>query len=255
MIVCSLGCITIREGHTGLVYKKNGRKNSDEDNTEKVENQDAEAEIKDTRPADSGPDAGEAAQEAQQPETDAQGKAEEPKTVTEMEFLKICYEQSMRELNRVKGELDKKNDEIEQAKSEALQYKQKLSSVMAEYENFRRRSVQEKEAAFADAAVKAVSALLPALDSLEKAIEFAGSNPDSFKQGVEMTLRQMADGFKNIGVSEIEAEGATFDPEKHNAVMHVEDETLGDSVVAEVFQKGYAIGDRVVRHSVVKVAN
>jgi molecular chaperone GrpE len=97
--------------------------------------------------------------------------------------------------------------------------------------------------------------LLPALDSLERAIQFSASNTVSYKQGVEMTLKQLCDGFKSLGVTEIEAQGAAFNPDMHNAVMHVEDEAQGDSVVTEVFQKGYAIGERVIRHSVVKVAN
>ncbi len=84
---------------------------------------------------------------------------------------------------------------------------------------------------------------------------FADSNPESFIKGVEMTLRQLIEAFKSLGVEEIEAQDAAFDPELHDAVMHVEDENAGDSVVVEVFQKGYRLGDRIIRHSVVKVAN
>lgn len=200
--------------------------------------------------------AAETAETAQTGETKtAEGTAEQQKEVSENDVLKIYLQQSMGELKRVKGELAAKNKEAEDAKSEAIQIKGKLESVLAEYENFRRRTAQEKENLLSDAVVKAVSALLPALDSLEKAVDFAQTNPESFKQGVEMTLKQLTDGFKALGVTEIEAQGAEFDPELHNAVMHVQDKAMSDSVVAEVFQKGYVIGDKVIRHSVVKVAN
>jgi molecular chaperone GrpE len=84
---------------------------------------------------------------------------------------------------------------------------------------------------------------------------FAEANHEGFKKGVEMTLKQFTEAFKSLGVEEIEAQEAVFNPELHEAVMHVEDESVGDSVITEVFQKGYRLGDRIVRHSVVKVAN
>lgn len=97
--------------------------------------------------------------------------------------------------------------------------------------------------------------LLPALDNLQRALPYADSNPESFVQGVKMTLNQLTEGFKTLGVEEIEAGGEKFDPDLHNAVMHCEDESLGDSVITEVFQKGYKIGEKIIRHSMVKVAN
>jgi molecular chaperone GrpE len=198
----------------------------------------------------------EAASTAQTGETEtAEGAADQQKEVTETDILKIYLQQSMGELKRAKSELTVQQKEAEDAKSEAIAIKEKLESLRCEYENFRRRTAQEKENLLSDAVVKSVGALLPALDSLEKAVDFAQTNPESFKQGVEMTLKQLTDGFKALGVTEIEAQGAEFDPERHNAVMHVQDKAMSESVVAEVFQKGYAIGDKVIRHSVVKVAN
>lgn len=197
-----------------------------------------------------------AADDAQAAEGDAAGdQSEAKKEVSETDILKIYLQQTMKELDRVKGELETQKKQAEDSKSQAAAIKDKYESVISEYENFRRRTAQEKENIMGEAVTKSVSALLPALDSLERAVEFSESNPESYRQGVEMTLKQLSDGFSKLGVTEIEAKGATFDPSMHNAVMHVEDDTLGESVVAEVFQKGYAVGDRVIRHSVVKVAN
>lgn len=181
--------------------------------------------------------------------------AEDKKELTEQEVMKLYLQQLAGELKKEReraGSLEKKAGA---AQEEAEKLRGRLASVSAEYDNYRRRTAAEKEGILADAVAKAVQALLPALDSLQKAVEFADSNPESFEQGVEMTLRQLTEGFAKLGVEEIEAQGAAFDPAVHNAVMHVEDEDLGESVVADVFQKGYRIGDRVIRHAMVKVAN
>ncbi|HEX3027473.1 MAG TPA: nucleotide exchange factor GrpE [Clostridia bacterium] len=177
------------------------------------------------------------------------------KKVSENDVLKLYLEQAISELKKTKSQLEESKKLEEQAKDEVKTYQEKLKSLAAEYENYRRRTSAEKESINADAIAKAVTALLPALDSLEKAAEFTQSNPESIRQGLEMTLKQLSEGFANLGVSEIDAKGAGFNPDLHNAVMHVEDETLGESVVTDVFQKGYQIGEKVIRHSVVKVAN
>lgn len=181
------------------------------------------------------------------------GKAK--KELSENEVLKLYLQQTMKELDRVRGELDetKKHDETDKQQLEAAQ--KRLKDMSEEYENYRRRTAVEKENIMSDAVAKAVEALLPALDSLEQAVGCRDSNSENFGKGVEMTLKQLLAGFEKLGVTEIAAEGAEFDPQLHNAVMHVDDDSLGSSVVAQVFQKGYAIGDRVIRHSVVKVAN
>lgn len=177
------------------------------------------------------------------------------KELSETEFLKLYLQQSLEEVKKQKAENEKLKAELDSEKSHAEGFKDKLESIVKEYDNFRRRTAIEKENLGGEATVKAVSALLPALDNLERAMPFADSNPDSFKQGVEMTLRQLSDAFKSLGVEEIEAKGVEFNPEFHEAVMHVEDDSIGDSIITDVFQKGYKLGDRVVRHSVVKVAN
>lgn len=181
------------------------------------------------------------------------GKAK--KELSENEVLKLYLQQTMKELDRVRGELDavKKQTDSDKQQLEAAQ--KRLKDMSDEYENYRRRTAVEKENIMSDAVAKAVGALLPALDSLEQAVGCAHGDSENFGKGVEMTLKQLLEGFDKLGVTEIKAEGAQFDPKLHNAVMHVDDDSLGASVVAQVFQKGYAIGDKVIRHSVVKVAN
>lgn len=125
----------------------------------------------------------------------------------------------------------------------------------AEYDNFRKRSQREHEQAYTDAVSRAVTALLPTYDNLERAIK-AETADTEYKKGVEMTMTQLTESLKGLNVTVIEASaGTTFDPNFHNAVMHVEDEALGENVIAEVFQQGFQIGDKVIRHAMVKVAN
>ena len=125
----------------------------------------------------------------------------------------------------------------------------------AEYDNFRKRSQREREQAYTDAVSRAVTALLPTYDNLERAIKAETADAE-YKKGVEMTMTQLTESLKGLNVTVIEASaGTTFDPNFHNAVMHVEDESMGENVIAEVFQQGFQIGDKVIRHAMVKVAN
>ena len=125
----------------------------------------------------------------------------------------------------------------------------------AEYDNFRKRSVKEKEAIYPEATADAISKFLPVLDSMERAAGFACSD-EEYKKGVDMIIHSFYEALAAAGAEEIPAEvGSAFDPAVHNAVMHVEDENLGAGVIAQVFQKGYRLGDRVIRHTMVQVAN
>lgn len=125
----------------------------------------------------------------------------------------------------------------------------------AEYDNFRKRSRAEREGVHAEAVAYAVKALLTTVDNLSRALA-QPTEDTAYKQGIEMTYQQMMDSFQSLGVTEIAAEpGTTFDPNLHNAVMHIDDEALGENVIAEVFQKGFQLGDKVIRHAMVKVAN
>lgn len=125
----------------------------------------------------------------------------------------------------------------------------------AEYDNFRKRSQREREQAYNDAVSRAVTALLPTYDNLERALKAETADAE-YKKGVEMTMTQLVESLKGINVAIIDAAAGTpFDPNFHNAVMHVEDESLGENVIAETFQQGFQIGDKVIRHAMVKVAN
>ena len=125
----------------------------------------------------------------------------------------------------------------------------------AEYDNFRKRSQREREQAYTDAVSRAVTALLPTYDNLERAIKAETADAE-YKKGVEMTMTQLTESLKGLNVTVIEASaGTTFDPNFHNAGMHVDDDSLGENVIAGVFQQGVQIGDKVIRHAMVKVAN
>ena len=124
----------------------------------------------------------------------------------------------------------------------------------AEYDNFRKRSQREKDGIYADARAATVEKFLPVYDNLERALS-QQTTDEAFKKGVEMTMNQLTGVFEALGVKVFGTAGETFDPTLHNAVMHCEDEALGENVIAEVFQKGFTLGDKVVRFAMVKVAN
>lgn len=123
----------------------------------------------------------------------------------------------------------------------------------AEYDNFRRRTAKEREGIYTDAFGEALSALFPVVDNLERAAQY--SDGENVAKGVTLTLKSVRDTFTKLGVTEIDPVGEAFDPNFHNAVMHTEDDTVGESIVVEVLQKGYCRGDRVLRYAMVKVAN
>ena len=125
---------------------------------------------------------------------------------------------------------------------------------MAEFDNYKKRSAKEREVLYNSLIADIVTSLLPTLDNLEKAVN-AKTEDTGYKQGVEMVLKQFMDTLGNLGVKEIEAVGTTFNPEYHEAVSSVQDDNLGEKEIKEEFRKGYKIGDKVIRHSMVVVAN
>jgi len=131
---------------------------------------------------------------------------------------------------------------------------EKYMRTLAEYDNYRKRTIKEKESIYPEAKAVVVEKFLPLMDNFSRAIESA-ENKDAFYDGVVMLKKQMDEVFTALGVEEIESVGQQFNPELHNAVMHVDDEEQGENVIVEEFQKGYKIGERVIRHSMVKVAN
>lgn len=138
--------------------------------------------------------------------------------------------------------------------AELAEEKDKYLRLAAEYDNYRRRSQKEREALFDDVKASTVKALLPVYDNLERALR-AECSDEAFYRGVELTMNQLLDIFEKMGVTLIEAADQVFDPELHNAVMHIEDESLGENVIVEEFQKGFKLNDKVIRFAMVKVAN
>ena len=130
----------------------------------------------------------------------------------------------------------------------------KYLRLAAEYDNYRKRTVKEKESAWSEAKAQTVAAFLPVYDNLERALKQETAD-EAYKKGVEMTMNQLKEVFARLGITEIEAQGKPFDPNLHNAVMHVDDENLGENVVAQVFQAGFMLGEKVIRFAMVQVAN
>lgn len=153
------------------------------------------------------------------------------------------------------NEPDQKESEIEKLKKELESAKEAHMRTLAEYDNFRKRTQKEKDAIFGDSKVKILSEILPVLDNFERAATNSSADFDSYRKGVEMTFESFTALLEKLGVEAFGAAGDTFDPEIHNAVMHCEDENLGENVITDVFSTGYKLGDRVLRHAMVKVAN
>ncbi len=162
------------------------------------------------------------------------------------EATDVTDETSENAVNNLEEENKKLQEELDNTKDRLLR-------LTAEYDNYRKRTSKEKEGIYSDAYVDVLKEIIPVLDNLERAIAADGSI-DDLKKGIEMTIKGCKDAFAKLGVEEIDASGE-FDPNLHNAVMHIEDENLGKNIVAEVFQKGYKKDDKIIRHTMVKVAN
>lgn len=153
----------------------------------------------------------------------------------------------------------KKSQDSKEAIKEAVEKavkeeKEKYIRLAAEYDNFRRRSQKEKESLYGDIRADVLTKFLPVYDNLERALKQETAD-EAYRKGVEMIMNQFVATMDKLGITEIEAQGETFDPEKHNAVMHIDDEAYGENEVVEVFQKGFKLNDKVIRFAMVKVAN
>ncbi len=155
----------------------------------------------------------------------------------------------------VKETETEKEDETSSLEAQLKDTKDQLLRTAAEYANFRARSAKEKEQTYSNAKGNVVSEILPAIDNLERALSQENSDYESLKKGVQMTLDGLMASLEKLGVEQYGESGDAFDPNYHNAVMHVEDESLGENVITDVFQKGYRISDRVIRPAMVKTAN
>ena len=146
------------------------------------------------------------------------------------------------------------NTELEQAKEALAKEHDQYLRLAAEYDNFRKRSQREKDGIYQDGVADTAKKFLPVYDNLERALA-NDTTDEAYKKGVQMIMNEFTKIMETLGITVYGAAGETFDPEKHNAVMHIEDDTLEENAIAEVFQKGAMLGDKVIRFAMVKVAN
>ena len=186
------------------------------------------------QPQEEAPPAEESAESAEKAEKAPKGKKKKEKTYTltqaQMEAAELAAEQ------------------LESVKDQFVR-------LTAEYDNYRKRTAKEKDSLYQDAKADTIKEFLAVYDNLERAVSTEGDEDSPHKKGLEMIFHQYQEILKKLGVTEIEAQGQTFDPEKHNAVMHIDDENFGENVVSQVFQAGFMLGDKVIRHAIVQVAN
>ncbi|MHB1152142.1 MAG: nucleotide exchange factor GrpE [Eubacteriales bacterium] len=158
----------------------------------------------------------------------------------------------------LKAEMKNMKEENKKLAAACSELEDRYLRMIAEYDNFRRRSVKERESAYTDAYSDALKEILPVIDNLERALTFANAESkidDKLTEGVIMTLNQFTEALGHMGVVAVGARGDTFNPDFHNAVMHEEDDTKGINEIADVFLKGYKREDKVIRFAMVKVVN
>lgn len=156
-----------------------------------------------------------------------------------IEETEVAAEPSKEE--ELQKQLDEKNDQ--------------LLRIAAEYDNFRKRSQREKEALYAECKASVINALLPVADNFDRIFANPDGTLEDYKKGVEMTFKQFSDVFKNLGIEAFGEVGEVFDPNFHNAVMHTEDDSVGENTITNVLVKGYKLGDKIIRPAMVAVAN
>ena len=184
-------------------------------------------------------------------EAEQEPKAEPAATAAESAGATAGGKNEKKKLKKAEAELNELKKELEAKKAECEAANDKYLRMMAEYDNFRKRSAKEKESVYADAYGDCISNLLPVLDNLERARKF--DNLDAVRKGLDMTVKAFDAALEKMGITEVETK--TFDPNLHNAVMHIEDDQYGESELVEVLQKGYRKGDKIIRYAMVKVAN
>ena len=158
-----------------------------------------------------------------------------------------------KKLKKAEAQIAELEKQLEESKAELAAEKDKYMRMIAEYDNYRRRTAKEKDGIYADAYADALGGILPILDNLERAVGV--SEAEALQKGLAMTLKGAEDALAKMGVTAFGEKGETFDPEKHNAVMHIEDEQYSEGEITEVYQKGYAKGDKILRFAMVIVAN
>ena len=206
----------------------------------------------DPPPAQEGAQAEPQADQATQPQGDAP-QAEEPTGAAEEK----AGGRKSKKKEKEKGYTFTREqvEQMELAAKQLASVKDQFTRLSAEYDNYRKRTAREKDHIYQDAKADTVKAFLAVYDNLKRAMGTQGDEDSPHRKGLEMIFNQYRDILEKLGVTEIEALGRPFDPEKHNAVMHVEDESLGENVVAQVFQAGFMLEDKVLRCAIVQVAN
>ena len=171
---------------------------------------------------------------------------------------KIIEEQDAKETEEIAEQKDEETDKLSKLQEKLKEGEDKYLRLYAEFDNYKKRTEKEKSARYADALIDTVAEFLPVLDNLERALsaEAVSEDAKAIKEGAKMIQKQMTEILAKLKISEIKAKGEEFNPNLHNAVMHIEDENITENTVVEEFIKGYIYdNDRVVRHSMVKVAN
>ena len=163
-------------------------------------------------------------------------------------------EEEIKESEEKVEENKKENPEIEALKTELENTTDRLKRMMAEFDNFKKRSAKEREQLYNSILSDIIASFLPVIDNIEKAIN-APTEDENYKQGVELVAKQLSDLLISLGVEEIKSVGNKFDPELHEAVSMVQDENLGEKEIKEEFRKGYTLKGKVIRHAMVIVAN
>ncbi len=210
------------------------------------------AEMKKTQPDENVPDAEQKVPDATEaaPECNAQA-AEAAKDEKE----KNSKPDKKSDVKTLKAKLAEAEKKLEAEKKRADELNDKYLRTAAEYDNFRKRSVKERETAYGDAVSDTLAGLLPVIDNLQYAAKYTEGDADKFIEGVNLILGKLPDTLDRLGIKAFGEAGEKFDPALHNAVMHVENESLEEGVIVDVLQCGYMYGEKVIRYAMVKVAN
>jgi len=195
------------------------------------------------------------AEETPVPEETAQ--EEEVQTEAETETAENREEPKGRrgEIKKLRRELEETKKALEASEARAKELDDRVLRIAAEYDNFRKRTQAERGNVYAGAVSDTLTGLLPVIDNLQYAAKYAGGDAEKVAEGLSMILSKLPETLEKLGITPFGEVGDTFDPALHNAVMHVEDESLGEGVIVEVLQQGYKYGDKVLRYAMVKTAN
>lgn len=181
---------------------------------------------------------------------------EKPETSesTEAEKKSEKKESAKIELNDLKAEAKPKSKHIKALEDEIAEQKNRYLRLAAEYDNYRKRTAKERDNIFSDAYISAINSLLPIYDNVERAAAQPCTDVE-YKKGIDLILKQIKDIFNKLEIEEVPGVGEKFEPQYHNAVMHIEDDSLDENVIVEVMQKGFMLKGRIIRHAMVKTAN